>query len=343
MKEIGGEFWEKQTTVYEGDNEHSLNTAALLSGRTALDFIVRDIKSSRQLQAVALPSYCCESMIDPFIRNGVEVEFYNVGTGYIKVESIPTSDAILLLDFFGYRMPENEIIARNSRNSHIIVIYDSVHRIIGNPSVEKFADYSFYSYRKWCYANYAKVVKHTGSFLISSPSKSNEIYCSSRDKAADLKALYMAGERFGKKEFLNLYSSAEAELDHNYQNFSGRPVKIGVETKDIVSRRRRNAERLINGLADVSGIHLWINSLHPGDSPLFLPILVDSDLRDNLKRHLIKHDIYTPVHWPLSDLHKSFGICDEIYNEELSLICDQRYSLEDMDRQIDVLREFFTL
>ena len=67
---------------------------------------------------------------------------------------------------------------------------------------------------------------------------------------------------------------------------------------------------------------------------MFVPIIVPNGKRDALRRHLIRNEIYCPVHWPRPE-----GCVSNLYDGELSLICDQRYGIEDMDRLISTLTE----
>ena len=79
-----------------------------------------------------------------------------------------------------------------------------------------------------------------------------------------------------------------------------------------------------------------------GDVPLFVPIFIKKDYRDRLRDYLIAHQIYCPVHWPISEYHRKVTNYEKtIYDEELSLICDQRYSREDMEREAKTIRNFF--
>ena len=80
--------------------------------------------------------------------------------------------------------------------------------------------------------------------------------------------------------------------------------------------------------------------LNAHDVPLFVPVLVREDLRNPLRRYLIDNDIYCPVHWPLSDLHKPMTGSKQLFESELSLICDQRYGENDMKRIADTIKEF---
>ena len=74
------------------------------------------------------------------------------------------------------------------------------------------------------------------------------------------------------------------------------------------------------------------------DCPLFVPILVEN--RNELRKYLISKNIYCPVHWPISSLHKLSDEERYIYDHEISLVCDQRYNLEDMDYICECIKEF---
>lgn len=330
MKEIGGEFWLEETKSKSTIQD---NCAYLLSGRTALDFIIKDIKAQRRFLSVSLPSYCCESMIEPFERNGIDVQYYKVHEYGIDYRCSRTYDAVLLLDFFGYEMPENKAIAQSEHEAGHIVIYDSSHKINGACIS---ADYTFCSYRKWLYCNFATVRKEGGSFIISTPTWENKRYCDTRNLAAQLKANFIAGNNQDKQDFLRLYSMSEDILSDDYVDYAGVPLDVDVEA--IIAARRTNAQYLIDKLQDLSGIELWRPEIKPNDAPLFVPILVKNGHRDALKHYLLNHSIYCPVHWPQSEHHRG---CKDLYDKELSLICDQRYSMEDMNREIAVIKNFF--
>lgn len=329
MREIGSEFWE---TNREGQERRSEpNTVYLLSGRTALDFIIRDIKAMRTFSKVMLPSYCCDSMIEPFIHNGIEIQFYPVSENKISYP-VNNAEAVLLIDYFGYVNPQNEEIARLGQQQGKIVIYDATHKLNGT---HIHVDYSFCSYRKWTYCNFASVSKRCGTFNITSPTVTNGQYIKKRDEAAKLKAEYMAGRTKDKSRFLAMFAEAEELLDRDYFEYYGLPACI--ETDYIVKRRRENAEYLIDELKNVPGIRLWKENLSQEDTPLFVPVFVENGKRDDLRKFLTQNNIYCPIHWPLTDKHGGFR---ELYHEELSLICDQRYTPEDMDREIAMINSF---
>lgn len=333
MREIGSEFWLQRSSAqscYKGNEVH------LLSGRTALRLIIDDIFQNHNFRRVLLPSYCCESMIEPFISKGIEVQFYQTHKDCVDYPYENNADVVLLLDFFGYINPENEKIAYREKEAGKIVIYDATHKIDGNLAVEFYADYSFCSYRKWFYCNYAVAVKHDSFFCTNLSLKKNNEYVHIRNCAAQKKWEYMTGIIDKKDEYLALFSKAEQMLDLDYVGYEGTAVSFNIT--EIVSKRRENAMYLIGKLKEIPQIELWRDVLQEEDTPLFVPILVEHRVRNDLRNALIKESIYCPIHWPVSSYHKD---CNHLYYSELSLVCDQRYELADMERVFQVIKKFF--
>ncbi|MCF0132358.1 MAG: hypothetical protein HUJ72_00680 [Blautia sp.] len=340
QREIGSEFWQQSCCAARPrilfgncDLIDNYNIVHVLSGRTALDFIIRDIKATRMFETVALPSYCCDSMIEPFLRNGVKVHFYPVNEHGIEVFD-QQCDAILLLDYFGYADDAIVCIADAARKRGQIVIYDATHYLADR---EIAADYVFCSYRKWQFCSSAYVRKNNDDFHIPIPKKRNQLYIEMRMQAAALKEKYMMGLSEDKDSFLYLFSQAEELLEGDYVDYAGSYTQI--EKEEIIVRRQENAAQLIEGIRDIPEIKLWKNKVHKEDTPLFVPIFLSEERRNELRKYLIHHSIYCPVHWPLTELH---GTYRAIFGNELSLICDQRYTEDDIDREIETIRKFFT-
>lgn len=333
MKEIGSEFWDKYLPVYPKKAE---NEAYLLSGRTALKFIIDDICRERNFRSVLLPSYCCESMIEPFDKGGVKVEFYPVHHDRLDYSYDNDADAVLLIDLFGYKNSQNVEIARRERKNGKVVIYDATHKIDGNRAILDYINYSFCSYRKWFYCNFAKAVKYCGAFNKNDCFKRNEAYVEIRDTAAYEKAKYVTGLISDKKYYLSGFSLAEQILNNDYDEYIGDPVFFDIE--HIISKRRENALYLIEELKKIPGVKVWHEELRDEDTPLFVPIMVNEAIRYDFRKYLSDNLIYCPIHWPLSQYHSK---SDDLYKTELSLICDQRYNLSDMERIVCTIEKYF--
>lgn len=345
VQEIGSEFWETETSqqanlMFESHHKY------LLTGRTAIDFIIKDIKESRVFNIVYLPTYCCHTMIQPFLDNGIIVKFYDVkfcnGKYTYDVDFDTHCDAILIMQYFGfYNEDAGQIISRFKELGKLI-IEDATHSWLSDAPYNNNSDYIFVSYRKWTGIPCGAVaIKIRSDFLVALSNEINHKYVQLRKEAATLKKEYIKNG-FGNKDiFLGLFNEAESLLKEDYINYS-----IPEEIKDIIMRldlnkikhkRRDNAEYLIRHLQENSNIETI--KLTNKDIPLFVPIVVQEGKRDNLRQHLINNDIYCPVHWPLSTEHKFNN--KFLFENGLSLVCDQRYSNMDMNRVIETINSFY--
>jgi hypothetical protein len=76
--------------------------------------------------------------------------------------------------------------------------------------------------------------------------------------------------------------------------------------------------------------------LSPEVVPLGFPIRVRN--RDQIRQALFEHDIYPPVHWPIQGIVPAeFRDSHRLSAEIMTLLCDQRYSRQDMDRMAQLV------
>ena len=61
---------------------------------------------------------------------------------------------------------------------------------------------------------------------------------------------------------------------------------------------------------------------------------MEKEKRDVLRKYLIENKIYLPVHWPQEEK------INNIFENELSLICDQRYDKSQIEEYIDLVIDF---
>ena len=344
MREIGSEFWTattEQTYIgspfwsdWRGDKKY------YLSGRTALEAIIRDILCKHDVKTAYLPSYCCHTMIEPFIRHGIKVYFYPVvfenGTLHICCDKTK-HDVTLVLDYFGFHgyAPVNL--------SDTIVIRDLTHSLLSEHLRQQKSDYTFASFRKWgAVAGAAVACKSEGAFQSGEcQGITNEKYINLRKRAYTLKSSYINGE-IADKHFLGLFSTAEELLEDYYAGYPAdhESLEVAATLKLYAQLRRENAGVLLNELSESKLVKPMFSEMRYGDVPLFVPVLVNGDFRDALKKYLIENRIYCPTHWPLSNLHTISSDAKRLYEQELSLICDQRYTETDMNRMVKKIRAF---
>lgn len=338
--EIGSEFW---TTALPSDLQVPVwknwggEKKSFLSGRTALSAIIDDILSNMQVKSAYLPAYCCHTMIEPFVAHGINMEFYPVvwesGQLVQKIDVNKRCDIVLVMDYFGF------VSAPLQLPQGAIVIRDMTHSLFAVPQA---ANYLFASLRKWGPVSGAAIACKAGSWNIPEPAKRNDEYLALRRQAYDLKAQFMGGEAVEKPEFLRLFSEAEELLEHDYRGYQADAdaLRVAGALTASASQRRTNAKILLNGIQGSNIVRPMFSHVGEKDVPLFVPVLVQNGMRDKLRKFLIENEVYCPTHWPLSKLHAIDEESRKIYDGELSLICDQRYDVDDMQREIDLINKF---
>lgn len=340
LKEIGSEFW--------NDGPIRRDKIYLLSGRTALEYIIRDVMKHHNVKSVLLPSYCCHTMIEPFFRNGVSVRFYDVyfdemnGLS-IEVPQAKENEIFYYMRYFGFHQLMGADLNKINKD-FMVVIEDSTHSWLSG-DIGCHADYSYVSYRKWTgFDAIALANKETGTFS-DFPEAVNIEYSRLRKQASSMKRTFMDSGIGEKQEFLDLFNKAEQLLETDYVGYKPSTDTMAaflqLDTASIAKNRQRNAKILIDGLKDIPEIKLMFQTVKADEVPLFVPILT-RESRTELRKYLIDNAIYCPIHWPKSAYHNGISKRgEELYQHELSLVCDQRYGSDDMDRIVECIREYY--
>ena len=319
-REIGSEF---HRMPFEDGHGLALPRIGSLvfSGRTAIEAVLR---KNPGIHTALLPSYCCDSMIRPFRDAGIKVKFYQVWwENGLKTRIDESADILLWCNYFGFK---NEIPDFDG-----VIIEDITHSIFSTTSFHPQSDYLIASLRKW------EPVYCGGYCSIDMDADDPpEEFVRLKSAAMELKKEYLEDLDAKKKpQFLSMFRESNQWVAEHYSgllidSFSRAYLeKVDVEKQRRI--RRENAQVIYEGL---SGKVQFMFSDQDMDCPLFVPILLPN--RDEVMAHLINNKIYCPIHWPKPEE------CDSnIYDLELSLVCDQRYGIEDMKQIISVILEYY--
>ena len=343
--ELGSEFW----SVPMGDTAALLdaNIQFVLSGRTALELVARDLIAERKIRSVCLPAYCCDSMLFPFRNMGLELRFYDVVPSAVGVQRLLSDnhgcDVVLLLDYFGFSQAESTALAEREHNRGTAVILDRVQSMYSESETIKFVDYSITSWRKWFFSCAAAAAKHSGAWSVKPSKPANARYLSLRKEAAEKKASYLAHGVGEKQAFLDGFAQAEELLDTDFSDYAADSDSVDalrhLDIPFLKQRRRENADVVYEALSELDNqqIRPLFSQMGVNDTPLFVPVLVDPAIRAYLSRFLNQNQVYCPVHW----LDAQTGGGAALYAAELSLLCDQRYTTVDIQREMNLIKEFF--
>jgi dTDP-4-amino-4,6-dideoxygalactose transaminase len=356
-KEIGSEFWEYTPEIAIHKLPDWLNWGCdnrlFVSGRTALDHIILDIKATQLFRVVYMPSYCCHTMIEPFVSNGIKVLFYDVvvnenGALVFNMDYNVICDALMIMNYFGFLSTDIEsIIDRFKKNKEVIIIEDSTHSLFCKKAINSNSDYVFASFRKWfAIPGGAMASKINSEFNIPVQAKIHDIYVKLKVESMRLKEEYLSSFKSEKELFLELFRQSEELIDKDYKGYTIDKLSYSIleslDVNDLREKRFNNALLLTNSLNKHSDLKPLFRILKTDDCPLFVPVICRRGKRDNLKQFLIQNNIYCPVHWPKSDLLLTNYKSDLIYDRELSLVCDQRYDTFDMERIITTVDRFYS-
>ena len=151
---------------------------------------------------------------------------------------------------------------------------------------------------------------------------------------------YLTGRISDKEHFLLAQAKFDNDLIHvdKMLKIDDTSLEILKETdiEAVIRQRRNNARVLAEGLKALEGDVMKIPAIDPEqDTPLFLPVFLENGARDALRKYLIEHAVYCPVHWP-----EVMGAEAGLRENELSLICDQRYTEDDMRAIVSLILDW---
>ena len=339
INEIGSEFHWMQSD--NGKGILSLTDCKdfiyVFSGRTAIETILRNLDRPKK---ALLPSYCCDSMIQPFRDQNISIEFYPVYyQDGLKIDlDIPDDvDILLWCNYFGFSKPMLSVESFVNRGG--IIIEDITHSLFSVQPYNKQSHYLVASLRKWMpLLDGGLCVSRKKGFDIKPQNYPVSEYLSEKKTAMTLKTEYLEQPDESKKDiFLKKFSWCNAWLGKHYSNMlmdeesKAYVNSISVENQRKV--RRQNADILYECLAKTESVKPLFPKVQM-DCPLFVPVVAANIAeRDRIRKYLVDNKVYCPVHWP----HPNANCFSNLYDRELSLICDQRYIPDDMKRIGDLL------
>ena len=342
--EIGSYFW--LSPLQSKDRADELewlpsmeDSCFTFSGRNAIDLALRDILNCGRIRKVYVPSYCCISMLQSFVDHGIKLEYYEVnyndGAFRYDIPEAGSCDAVLIMGYFGINTAAVHDAVKVLHKRGATIIEDITHSLLSHTPAAEESDYVVASLRKW-FAIPAGgwIGKRNGSLYVKPCLDSNHAV---EEKISGMreKYSYLSGAIDSKEHFLLTLAKFENDLIHvdRMLKLDDMSMKILAEedVSSVIVRRRQNAGVLIEGLKDIDGevLQLPVTDLNL-DTPLFLPVMLKTELRDSLRQYLIDQGVYCPVHWP-----EIMGAPVGVRANELSLICDQRYTGDDMKAIVD--------
>ncbi|MFB5086095.1 hypothetical protein PGC35_02560 [Psychrobacillus sp. PGGUH221] len=355
--EIGSEFEiELSHCEIESIKKNLIEGYLVNFGRTAIKFIIDSLVNEKGINNFLLPNYLCESILNPFVESKVSIDFYNINVNLtIDIESfnskIKERQAVFLINYFNIQHTDEFKQYIKTLKNKIIVIEDTTHNFFDN--VERLGHLEIASLRKWMGLPSGAVIKDNNNLV------NKDIFCRNKDEnsitvvekrlyAGILKDTYLKWNNSAevKEEFLKNFSEAEKILDSNLINIThmdtvSKNLLLNYNLEKLKKTRQDNYLILKEGLKRISEIEFVNPVVNESQVPLGFPIFVKK--RDQFKRYLISQNVYPPVHWPTPKAIGNLNCTNPyiISSSILTIPSDQRYSLREMERIIDITKEYF--
>ena len=325
------------------------------SGRSAITTAVRHL--GLEGSEVLIPNFSCHSISDAFFSCNCKVGYYPINRDDLSVN---VAELIGLLDehkpailytcpLFGFdTLHSLRDRYQDIKGQGISIIEDVTHSLLSG-FASKEADVVVCSLRKWLEIPDGGFIWGLKDFDVEG------FYLAHQEEtdvvknfinASKLKLDYLrTGNDKLKQFFLPLFYKNNEIFDETgiscRMSLFSHDILSHADFKEIIVRRRANYLYLLHHI-DNPLVEVIFSSLPSGAVPLYLQIYVHNGLRDQLQQYLVKERLYCPVVWPTPDHVLSECPAEDLFfhKDILSLVIDQRYGLEDMERFVQVINGF---
>ncbi|MEP2151692.1 MAG: hypothetical protein ABJI43_15415 [Roseobacter sp.] len=313
-------LWEKWCAGADG-------VLTFQNARSAFAHILRHVAPRR----VWLPAYCCSDLTEAANFSAAPLQFYHSDAGLMPdtaalSEVLCPGDLVLGINHFG--RPAEALRPLAAHRKDVTWVEDCAQSV--STAAAPWAPFRIYSPRKLLGVPDGGLLIDSGGrlpFPVQRPASS-----------ATLRHAGLMRQRdYGDLENARWYAAfqrAEAQMGVSDLAMSTQTARILRTTSiaTLAAVRRQNYAHLHAALAP------W--ALWPDPAPTWVPLGFPLRVQDAgaICAALAEHRIFAPRHW--RDLGSDEPCIAEmaLMRELVTLPCDQRYDLADMDRIIDVLR-----
>lgn len=306
-------------------------------GRHALDVLI----AYGGWKRIWIPAYFCYEIIEHLERIGVAVALYDdypEKNDDMVVLSLPyeDGDVLLRMNFFGLRY------VCSNKNIPVPVIEDHSHGVTTDWALKSDAD--------WCVASLRKTIPLAIGGVLWSPkghilpsqieaTDECEALSTMRYEAMDMKGkylLYGGNKNDYRSKFLDTEEGLEG-LDVSGLDNRSRDI---LEHFDIDLWTEKKVENWWYGL---NRLKSYIKVLEPermnNAKPFSLVLLTNSgEDREKLRMKLINNSVFPAVLWRMP-INNGFTEAESIADRMLSIHCDGRYSVDDIEHICRVILE----
>jgi hypothetical protein len=304
-------------------------------GRDSLRLLLTFGKKQFGWNKLWIPSYYCQEVIDALSCLDINITTYKdspLRQHTVLPSGLQKSDVVLLVNYFGIKTKKSLSYCNFGNAS---TIEDHTH--------DPWSDWASTSKASYCFASLRKTLPVPDGAVLWSPlnlllplepqvTRERQQASDIKRKAMTLKHLFLQGSSVSKEEYRNLQLQGERLISLGDVSGITNTSRIAIDSFPIDKWR---IDRLQNYMHLVSKIKN-LDILKPKEDscyPFSVVVLLDNkEQQDYVRSQLVSSNIYPAILWP-SNKEKH-----NLSNRILSICCDMRYSLKDMDIVYEVIK-----
>lgn len=361
-REIGSEFhYEIIDIINALDNDRNniikelgVNIDDLIyvnSGRSAIKLILEHIIRLGR-KKILLPAYLCDSILLSVKKSGLEYEFYelddtlNIDISNLKSKIKTNDECVFFINYFGYGQSRQVEDYLNSIKNKNLIIEDCTHSIFSEELYENdyIGDYQIISMRKWFGIPDGAIIIDKSRMIKSNDLKNiyDEFFIN-RLLGQMIKGEYLKNKDTNKDTHIKLISNGEMKYDKSFNIGKISDLsKSMIENQnytELKKNRKMNYKYLYENLKNIDDIKYIYENYDDKICPI--GFVIYAKYRDNLRIYLAENGIYCPVHWNLPlEVQGKYHNLNKLSNHILTIPCDQRYTLEDMEYIVNKIKQY---
>lgn len=296
---------------------------------------------------VLLPSYTCQTLLDPFQQEGWEITFYNIKRN-LRIDTDDLKEKHTMLrpnlcvahPYYGADLNQEELDALKTLKDAGCTLVEDLTQCVFSTQRSEIFDFFCGSYRKWFPIPDGAFL--TGTDMVQPELKENTDFVQPMADAMYLRGTFhKTGDTNVKEISRRVGNQAISKIsgkivEHRMSDFS-MSLLLQADIETAKKKRFENYRFLFEHLQNNKAVEILDRKVEEVTcAPLFFPIFIKN--RSEFQKRLAQHEIYAPVLWPVhTDALLINNSIKSIYDEILMLPIDQRYSIGDMQRMIDVI------
>lgn len=308
----------------------------LANARSGIFILVDLIKPS----SVWMPSFLCPTMVDAIDQTKTNLEFYEVDcrlkvSSFKWIQKIQANDMVFLIDYFGFPLPAN--LAEMIKSQGGYVVEDACQALFSD-HVGKCSDFVLFSPGKFLGIPDGGILASRCHLSLEAVTLKPIVQTSWWLKMLEASIARREFDRFGgERVWYQLFQQANACTPCGYYAMSDLSKELLLSCFDFTSIIKRRIENYRHLLSALSHIALF-DSLPKGTVPLGFPIKAKQ--RDDIRANLFKTNIYPPLHWEIEGtVPHRFAESHLLASHILTLLCDQRYSINELDKITSMVKD----